>query len=144
MLQITMVFATDEYHCLHPVDSNPVLYWDQLNVISKIKHDINLQAEQTRLLQQQENNITQDTTQAFIRILTQQHNSTIKHNQQSSEPKTEILFMLTQLKQHDDWPEWQKSRYKQLNQFHEQGMFGDLMIKPTNAYTHYPLFGGLI
>jgi hypothetical protein len=47
-----MVFATDEYHCLHPVDSNPVLYWDQLNVISKINHDINLQAEQTRLLQQ--------------------------------------------------------------------------------------------
>ncbi len=41
LIQITVVFATDKYYRIHPTDSNPILYWDQLNVISKINHDIN-------------------------------------------------------------------------------------------------------
>jgi hypothetical protein len=50
MLQVNIIFAVDKYHGLHPIDSNPIVYWDQLNVISKINHDINMQAEIKRRL----------------------------------------------------------------------------------------------
>jgi hypothetical protein len=32
-----------------------------------------------------------------------------------------------------DWPEWEASDYKRLNQFDQQGMFADPILAPTDA-----------
>ena len=71
---------------------------------------------------------------AFIRTLTHSHNiPTTTSTTPSPADSIERSFTLKELRHHEDWPEWQQSGYKQLNQFHSQGMFSDPMIKPTNA-----------
>jgi hypothetical protein len=49
-----------------------------------------------------------------------------------SKPITQT-FTLSQLRKRDDWPEWQQSRYKMLDQYQQQGMFSEPLTLPSNA-----------
>lgn len=57
----------------------------------------------------------------------------------STEPSTTLTeptsqaFTLKQLKQRDDWPDWQQSRFKMFDQYKTQGMFSEPMPHPLNA-----------
>jgi len=57
----------------------------------------------------------------------------------STEPSTTLTeptsqaFTLKQLKQRDDWPDWQQSRFKMFDQYKTQGMFSEPMPHPPNA-----------
>jgi len=54
------------------------------------------------------------------------------------------FFTLKQLKVRKDWPEWHKARYKMLDSYLSQGMFGEPSEKPHNANVHHMLWRYLI
>jgi hypothetical protein len=43
------------------------------------------------------------------------------------------FFKLSELQKGDDWKQWEDSKYKQLDQYYNQGMFGDPTTLPHNA-----------
>jgi len=103
-----------EYQPLHPVEGSLMLYYDQLNTISK-----HLQRE------------PQMQTNAKINAVTDPHT----HNEELGQS-----FKLHQRKKRDNWPEWQQARYKMLNSYHDQEMFSAPMEKPHGANTHHMLW----
>jgi hypothetical protein len=62
----------------------------------------------------------------------------------STDEPTSQSFALSQLKKRDDWPEWKQSRYKMLDQYRSQGIFGSPMPLPTNANALHMLWTYLL
>ncbi len=133
IINATREFATDKSYGIHPHQGIPQLYFDQLNIIGQhlqaIKHDQNAKATIRTLYP------NGSTT-----------NPTTSHSQPlpESEPNAAQKFPLQQLCKRDDWPEWQKSRYKMLDKYREQGMFGQPMALPTGANALHMLWTYLL
>jgi hypothetical protein len=53
-------------------------------------------------------------------------------------------FTLKQLKVRQDWPQWQEARYKMLDNYQEQGMFGSPMQPPKGVNIHHMLWKYMI
>lgn len=60
-----------------------------------------------------------------------------------TEPITQT-FTLSQLRKRDDWPEWQQSRKKMLDQYLQQGMFSEPLTLPSNANALHMLWTYLL
>ena len=105
-------FATDKSYGIHPQMGIPQIYFDQMNIIARHIHDANTDHK---------------TNQGVTRTLN--HDPT-PNNPTESQQKA---FTLSQLRKREDWPDWQNSRYKQLDQYMEQGMFSDPMQLPQGA-----------
>jgi DNA-binding XRE family transcriptional regulator len=106
ILKIGCTFAVDKSYGIHPHEGIPQLYFDQLNTIAQ-----HLQA-----------------IKPTMRNLQAPTHST----NDPPEPMSQS-FTLKQLKQCNDWPEWQQSRYKMFDQYKAQGMFSEPMPLPPNA-----------
>jgi hypothetical protein len=104
----TMEFATDDSYGIHPHHGVPQLYFDQINIIAKHLRDIQ--------------------EEAITRQLTPSHTTP-----PTPEEPVSQSFKLHQLRKREDWPEWRKSRFKMLDQYHEQGMFGAPTPLPKHA-----------
>jgi hypothetical protein len=111
-------FCNSYIYGIHPQEDIPQLYFDQLSIIAK-----------------------------HLRNAKKHNTPTIRTTQNSNsfpEEDTAQSFTLKQLKQRPDWPEWQKSRYKMLDQYKEQGMFSNPMPLPTNANALHMLWTYLL
>jgi hypothetical protein len=140
---LQFIFAVDKCFGLHPINSAPIIYWDQLNVISRINQDI---INDAALSRQHHNHPDNDAASSFLRYISTPPDPSLSADfdaficSMTASPLTtdhsndiERSFTQKELQRRDDWPEWQASIYKQLNMYHDQGMFGDPTTKPENA-----------
>ena len=120
---IQLTFATVAKVHIHPQKGIPQLFHDQLNILSTHQQE----------LRRKENVIAKhchlDEWDAIVRKL---------NNENYSEHKVEDKIVpnkLTRkwLTQQSDWKDWQKSEYKQLDQYELQNMFGQPEPRPTKA-----------
>jgi hypothetical protein len=116
-----------------PHQGIPQLYFDQLNVIA--------QHLQTSKQEHQTSNTSISDT---IRQLHNDPHNTHISTAPSMEEPTSQSFTLSQLKKRDNWPEWKQSRYKMLDQYRSQGMFGSPMPLPANANALHMLWTYLL
>jgi hypothetical protein len=61
-----------------------------------------------------------------------------------SEEELVKFFTLQQLKVRQDWPQWQEARYKMLDNYQEQEMFGPPMQPPKGVNIHHMLWRCMI
>ena len=111
---VEITFSTMEKQGLHPQHGVPQLYYDQLQLIAQhifeIQHLDNLQPDLITHLNNHDIN-------KVINKLKQKHNH----------------FTLSQLKKRSDWPEWDASIFKQLDQYHDQSTFDEPGPLPKGA-----------
>ncbi len=115
-LFIQLCFSVDKHYGINPTSQIPILHWDQLNAISDINRSIN----------QNSGHHNHDPITGLIRAL-----------QIPPDPPPIPLeeehgreFKLSELINREDWPDWQQSRYKMLDNYKEQKMFGMPQQKP--------------
>ena len=107
---LLLTFATEERVPIHPEHGTPQLYFGQLNTIAAYlqepKHD--------------EEFIDIETGTPIINLIAKKR----KNNAQFTRPE---------LKRRDDWDDWKKSEYKQLDLYEMQNMFGSPCKRPPKA-----------
>ena len=140
MMKAKLVVATDKTYGVHPIEGVLQIHFDQLNVIAKhlqaIERDCELQRIQKLPI----------PTTDIIRTLTEDcrsdHNLSERPSPKppptsvpNTTPTPELAqsFTKKQLLKWDDWPEWERSQYKQLDQYWDQGMFSSPLPLPHNA-----------
>ena len=100
---------------MHPQTGVPIVFHDQLNVISEHLRTIKISIEENN----EKHKIYLDAIMPKVHAI----NSTKKRAK-----LTRKIF-----KQQQDWSEWLQSEHKQLNQYENQGMFGDPTPIPKGA-----------
>jgi dUTP pyrophosphatase len=151
LIKATMVFATDKSYGVHPIDGVLQIHLDQMNTIAKHLEDIAKDRSQ-------KNRATNTTYIGVVHSSTFTPNSDsipIPEFLQNKQPNPTLepdptpkpaappplipdeqlaqTFSKKQLKQRSDWPDWQQSIYKQLDQYWNQGMFSQPLPSPINS-----------
>ena len=127
-----LTFVTIEKIPVHTEQGIPQLFHDQLNVLAQhhqeLKDDANITATYTA------NN---DDESPFV--------GQLQHQPQGKQkPSTPSKLTRRYLKQSEDWSDWKASEAKQLNQYHQQGMFGPPQPKPHNSNVLFLLWTYLV
>ena len=112
---ITCKFATVEKVGLHPQEGIPLMYHDQMNIIAKHIAEIKLNKEEQNEMHQQ----YLETIQPTLAPL------------KSAKKKAKLTRKI--LKTQEDWHQWETAEHKQLQQYHEQGMFSEPQHIPSDA-----------
>jgi deoxyuridine 5'-triphosphate nucleotidohydrolase len=120
LLHVHCEIATVQYQPLHPIKGSLMLYNDQMNVVAK------------HLTTANNANDTDPNTHQHMPQITQVNDI--------SKDDLGKTFTLKQLKKRYDWPQWQQARYKMLDNYQDQGMFGDPMEAPKGANIHHMLW----
>jgi hypothetical protein len=128
-----MQFATVQYQPLHPTEGSLMLYYDQMNVVTK-----HLQAAYTphKASPQQMTSDGQPTDEGRVCTAISPTNT----NASADNPDLGKSYTLRELKQRADWDEWRQARYTMLNSYQEQGMFSEPMAAPVEANIHHMLW----
>jgi len=135
MLKAKMLIATDKSYGVHPIEGILQIHFDQLNVIAKHLEDIKRDHDAARMA-----NLPYPG-EATVRL--QKETTPAVHPFDDPPPapppplppEEEVAqsFSKKQLLKRDDWPDWQRGIYKQLDQYWNQGMFSTPMPLPINA-----------
>jgi dUTPase len=115
---VKVSFATMHRQAMHPQHGIPQLYHDQLNVIGQ--HLFNMKYRHVELYP-----TTASTTDTLA--------STCPLIHKARKPKKHNEFSLAQLKKRLDWPDWNRSIFKQLDQYYDQNTFGTPEPLPKHA-----------
>ena len=124
--EVQLTFLTVEKVPIHTQQGIPQLFHDQLNILAK--HHQELREEAT-------------ITASHISPLEDDNPTIAQVQKQPDSPKK---LTRRYLKQCDDWEEWKDSEAKQLNQYHQQGMFSNPQPKPNQANILYLLWTYLL
>ena len=100
---------------MHPQTGVPIIFHDQLNVISQHLASMKLDEQATNEKHQRYLNAVLPTVHA------------VKSKKKRAKLTRKIL------KQQDDWNEWLLSEHKQLQQYEDQGMFSEPTPIPDDA-----------
>ena len=127
---VNLQFVMLEKVAVHPQKGVPQLYFDQLNVIAthhmEMKEDGDVKATYEERIE-----TPKADWQSQIRQLSNENaneNIAIQKDAKVVEKLTRRILM-----QRDDWNEWRRSEEKQLEQYKQQGMFGDPEPRPNKA-----------
>ena len=133
--QFKIGFSTIKKQAMHPQLGVPQLYHDQMNIIGKhlwdIAHDPLWSTENdqeiafpmtpkraSKIVHLLRRKLGKDNYWSLIKQLPKWYKlATIKKSRRS---KLTRRFLIQQ----EDWPDWQKSEHKQLNQYEQQNTFG--------------------
>ena len=133
----TITVAAREKKSMHHDEGIPMLYFDQLATIAKhldsIKYDITI-SENKNI--QNANTTINETKSYFIKMLdAMAKHGTLKAAKAILPKNRRSSTKLTRrkLKMLDTWHEWKQSEMKQLNQYHDQNMFGSPCPLPIGA-----------
>jgi hypothetical protein len=138
-LKAVLVISIDKSVGIHPQHGVPQLYFDQLHVIANHLQAINKDMQTVDTLVPP-NLTVQLTSAAQFNCSTYQDQSSPTSSLQinptplSDLPGGGTTFTKKQLLQCHDWPEWQQSIYKMLDQYHDQGMFSDPLPLPKSSH----------
>ena len=119
---IKVTFSTLQPQALHPQHGVPQLYHDQLGIVAQHIFDIQHEQPQVRTCHKL---ILEDSDSHNLRHIKQHVIHKIK--------KKFNTFTLKELKQRDDWLEWNDSIFKQLNQYSDQETFDEPQPLPPGA-----------
>ena len=112
---VTCRFGLMEKTAMHPQNGVPIIFHDQLNIISEHLQSIKLSMEERNKKHQK-----------YLTAIIPQV-STLKSSKKRAKLTRKIL------KQQEDWSEWLQSEHKQLTQYENQGMFSDPTPIPPDA-----------
>ena len=152
-LKATLLFATERSYGVHPIDGNLNLYFDQMQAFAKHIHAAD-KDHIDKLHQRGE-----ETAPPWAEPDRDGYTNTIRNlialnpgiQDAVTQPPTPLpepapnpdlgkMFTKKQLLQRPDWPEWQQSCYKQLDQYNCQGMFSEPMQLPANSAASFMLW----
>ena len=123
---IDITFATIEKQSMHPQFGVPHLYHDQMNIIAKHLWELNHKPEWSKDID--EDIITPFVLDADKKIKTKYSPVARKRGKlatmQCKITKAPKKLTRKYLKQQDDWDDWNKSEFKQLDQYHAQNTLG--------------------
>jgi hypothetical protein len=136
MIKAKITVATDRSYGVHPVEGIMQIYFDQMNVIAKHLEEIRNDHQDT---------IT--SIAATVRNVNAANNEPVIISppkdpippQPPPLPNLETLddvaqsFMKKQLLKRDDWNEWEKGQFNQLDMYWNQGMFSNPLPLPKNS-----------
>jgi hypothetical protein len=136
MIKAKITVATDRSYGVHPVEGIMQIYFDQMNVIAKHLEEIRNDHQDT---------IT--SIAATVRNVNAVNNEPVIISppkdpippQPPPLPNLETLddvaqsFMKKQLLKRDDWNEWEKGQFNQLDMYWNQGMFSNPLPLPKNS-----------
>jgi len=128
--EVNLEFVTIEKVAMHPQRGVPQMYFDQLNVVANHHLEIIEQAE--TILQHEDNDRSGERTwETHIRKLSDESSPSNIVKQKNSK----VIEKLTRriLMKRDDWNDWKQSEAKQLEQYKQQGMFGEPEPRPNKA-----------
>ncbi len=116
IIQASCKFSVDKHYGVHPQTGVPQIYFNQLNIIAQHLEEIRTESNTTRdkPTLPRINHITPTKTP---------NNAPVSTTANTVEPMGRF-FKQSQLQKRDDWHLWQHSKFKQLDQYHNQGMFG--------------------
>ena len=137
---IELEFVILEKVATHSQKGVPQLYYDQLNVIAT--HHLELKEQAKVVLKQIETDTSDEHWEAQVRKLSyeaSQENIAVQKDAKIVEKLTRKILL-----QRDDWDDWRKSEAKQLEQYEQQGMFGEPEQRPVKANILYLLWTYLI
>ena len=100
---------------MHPQNGVPILFHDQLNIISEHLKNIKLSMDERN-----------DKHQKYLDAILPK-----VHTLASSKKRAKLTRKI--LKQQHDWSEWLQSEHKQLTQYENQGMFSNPTPIPDDA-----------
>ena len=129
---IEIGFATITKHAMHPQEGVPQLYHDQLNILGshlwQLKYDPEWNSAVEEALPLLEviksgeyENIAKEDQEKLLDVL---HVSSLKKQRKLTRQRLQKL---------DEWPEWQQSEFKQLDQYRDQNTFGEPEPRPKGA-----------
>jgi deoxyuridine 5'-triphosphate nucleotidohydrolase len=129
--QAKIGFATIEKHSMHPQLGIPQVYQDQMNVIGKHLWDIQNDPEWN------------SSVEEALPLLEAVRQKQIKFSPDDEQQLKDLLRINSVKKQRkmtrrilqkqDDWPDWENSEFKQLDQYEDQSTFGEPQSKPPGA-----------
>ena len=112
---VTCQFSTINKQAMHPQEGIPLLYHDQMNIISKHLEDIKLTDEEQREIHQK----YYKAIEAKINVI------------KSTKKRAKLTRIF--LKKQSDWHQWEAAEWKQLQQYEDQGMFSLPVEIPPDA-----------
>jgi len=119
---IRLTFATLGKVHMHPQRGVPQLFHDQLNILST--HQQELRRKETVVA----THCQLDEWEATVRRLNNENHVEKRQTQVIPNKLTRKWLM-----QQSDWDDWQKSEWKQLDQYEQQKMFGQPEPRPSKA-----------
>jgi len=127
---VTLLFRTVEKVSVHPQRGIPQMYYDQLNIVAQ--HQLELE-EQAEIMLEYESNQDEyeEKWKSQIRKLSDEDDRANVPDQKNAKVVEKLTRRI--LMQRDDWDDWRKSEAKQLQQYEQQGMFGEPQPRPTKA-----------
>mmetsp|Transcript_23363 Transcript_23363/g.33516 ORF Transcript_23363/g.33516 Transcript_23363/m.33516 type:complete len:1554 (+) Transcript_23363:3270-7931(+) len=155
VFKVHMQFATERSFGVHPVDGNLMLYYDQMNAFAQHIQEADLEHRSESQVAGDHAEAADrtppdpdhsDQTAATIRELQfvppglHISTETTEIKEVQSNPELGKFFSKKAVRQRADWQEWRESQWKQLNQYHTQGMFSDPMVLPAGASACYMLW----
>jgi hypothetical protein len=125
LLKARLVVAIDHSYGVHPSEGILQIYFDQMNVIAKHLQDNSNDGKETAAIRMNQ----------APSVLIQE---TVPPPPPDCPPlsideETAQVFTKKQFLTRDDWLEWEKAQFKQLDQYWNQGMFSKPMPLPQNA-----------
>ena len=135
MLKAKLIIATDKSYGVHPMEGVLQIHFDQMNVIAKHLQDIAKDRELARMgsLPIPSSDVRQLQADQPVDHIDSQRPLPDPPPISTAEPELAQSFTKKQLLQRDDWPEWEQSQFKQLDQYWNQGMFSNPVPLPHNA-----------
>jgi len=147
-LKIQVTFGTEKKYGVHPGDGNLHLYFDQMNAFARHVHASDREYREQLKQQQAYTEKAPDTQDAIPQ-------STIRSTSNTEppppakppdptpnvdDPDLGRSFTKKQLLKRDDWQTWRESQWKQLDQYHNQGMFSEPQPLPEGIVASYMLW----
>ena len=129
LFKLQVTFGTERKYGINPMDGNLQLHFDQMN--SFAKHIYESDKEYRAKLKE----IQGSSSDPIVRTAVVEEPET-----KATNPDLGKSFTRKQLLTRDDWQEWRESQWKQLDQYHNQGMFSEpqiLLLGATASYMHW-------
>jgi hypothetical protein len=130
---VNCIFATIQYHSLHPTEGLLMLYYDHLKVIAQHLHPKPSQTPTHTSTPTIDDDADTSTHPLDAHI----HNIDDPHINPNDIGQ---FFRLNQLKKRPDWQQWQQARYKMLDDYKNQDMFSEPMPEPKDANVQHMLW----
>ena len=130
--ELTIEFSTISKQAMHPQLGVPQLYHDQLHTIAKHLWEMKTDQKWTK---DENEAIVYDKMPNVGNIAhlnkLQKHYHNLPTSVKAQVMKKRSKLTRSKLMKQEDWNDWEKSEFKQLNQYEAQGTFGDPCVYPA-------------
>ncbi len=149
--KLQCTFATEKRYGSHPVEGSLNLYFDQINAFSKHAYEADKAFQEEKGIdnksvwceyQEDDSDCNLDAIRRMCQREDEQQAKVQNMADQriydpADDPELGRFFKKKEILARPDYPEWQQSCFKQLDQYHTQGMFSNPMALPKGCGASY-------